>query len=415
MMSSTAIYEEKLVQARELLAELDVDAWLLFVRETSMAGDPALKLIAPFDLTWESALLVDRNGTRVAIVGRYDVQPVEETGLFAAVTSYDASIADALRDSLTALDPRSIAINYSTSEVAADGLTYGMYLRLRELLDGTAYVDRLHSAHELVSRLRARKTTGEQAALVAALDAAGEIFDLANRAIRVGVSERQIAELMHSATFERGMVTAWPISDCPIVNTGPDSPIGHATPTELTVQPGHLVHIDFGVQRDGFCSDQQRMWYVDDGSGSPEDVRRAWDIVRTAITRGFEALKPGAQGWEVDEAGRAVFREAGVPEYQHALGHGVGRSVHDGGTLLGPRWDRYGQTPFGIVEPGMVFTLECGVATSRGYLGLEEQVIVEEDGARWLSTPQTELYIVGDQGSEVEDQAGRPGAPISDP
>lgn len=392
-MPDTTIYEQKLVQAQQLLGELDVDVWLLFVRETSMAGDPALKLIAPFDLTWESALLVDRNGTRLAVVGRYDVQPVEASELFATVSGYDASIRDALLGALEALDPRSIAINYSTSEVAADGLTHGMYLRLLELLDGTPYAGRLQSAHELVSRLRGQKTTAEQAALVAALDAAGDIFELADDAISVGTSEQRIAELIHSATFERGMGTAWPASACPIVNTGPDSPIGHATPTELTVQPGHLVHIDFGVLRDGFCSDQQRMWYVDDGSDPPEDVRRAWDTVRTAITRGFEALRPGVQGWQVDEAARAVFREAGLPEYQHALGHGVGRSVHDGGTLLGPRWDRYGQTPMGLVETGMVFTLECGVATSRGYLGLEEQVIVEDNGARWLSPPQTELFI----------------------
>ena len=415
MPDNTAIYEEKLVQAQQLLGELDVDVWLLFTRETSMAGDPALKLIAPFDLTWELALLVDRNGTRLAIVGRYDVQPVEATGLFATVTSYDASIRDALCDALAALDPRSIAINYSTSEVAADGLTHGMYLRLLELLEGTPYAERLQSAHELVSRLRASKTTGEQAALVAALDAASGIFELIGQSIHTGVSERQLAELIHNATFEQGMGTAWPSSSCPIVNSGPDSPIGHATPTDLTVQPGHLVHIDFGVLRDGFCSDQQRMWYVDDGSEPPEDVRRAWNIVRTAITRGFEALKPGVQGWEVDEAARAVFREAGMPEYQHALGHGVGRSVHDGGTLLGPRWDRYGRTPFGIVEPGMVFTLECGAATSRGYLGLEEQVIVEEEGARWLSPPQTELYIVRGQGSGIGDQAGSSGSLTPDP
>lgn len=387
------IFEEKLAQAQQILGELDVDAWLLFVRETSMAGDPALKLIAPFDLTWESALLVDRNGTRLAIVGRYDVQPVEASGLFTTVTGYDASIGEALRAALDALDPHSIAINYSTSEVAADGLTHGMYLRLLELLRGTPFGERLRSAHELVSRLRAVKTAGEQAALVAALGAAGNIFELADQSIQVGVSEQQIAEAIHSATFAQGMGTAWPSSACPIVNTGPDSPVGHSTPTELTVQPGHLVHIDFGVLRDGFCSDQQRMWYVDDGADPPEDVSRAWGVVRTAIMRGFEALKPGVQGWQVDEAARTVFREAGLPEYQHALGHGVGRSVHDGGTLLGPRWDRYGKTPFGVVEAGMVFTLECGVETSRGYLGLEEQVIVENQGARWLSPPQTELHI----------------------
>lgn len=397
MTESMAIYAEKIAQAERLMDELNIDAWLIFVRETAMMGDPALPLIAPFEVTWESAFVIGRNGTHTAVVGRYDVQPIEASGLFATVRGYDASIQEALRDALVALDPQTIAINYSTSEVAADGLTHGMYLRLIELLDNTPYHTRLVSAHDLVSRLRACKTAGEQALLVAALEAAADMFELADQTIRVGVSERQIADAIQQATYERGMGTAWPAHACPIVNTGPDSPVGHATPTSLTVQPGHLVHIDFGVQRDGFCSDQQRMWYVpgDGETAPPEDVQRAWQIVSTAIQRSFEAIRPGVQGWEIDEIARGVFREAGVPEYQHALGHGVGRSVHDGGTLLGPRWDRYGQTPYGLIEPGMVFTLECGLATSRGYLGLEEQIVVESDGARWLAPPQTELWIVG--------------------
>ncbi len=391
-----AIYREKLEQAHTLLNDLDLDAWLIFVRETSMAGDPALRLIAPFELTWESVLLIARSGTRMAIVGRFDTQPVEDTALFDTVLGYDLSIGEQLREVLTSLDPQRIAINYSTSEVAADGLTHGMYLRLLELLRDTAYSERLVSAHELVSSLRARKTAGEQTLLLAAVEAADEIFRRAEQTIAVGVSEQQIAEAMHAETLARGLGTSWHWDVCPIVNTGPESPVGHVAPTTLTVQRGHLVHIDFGVQRAGFCSDQQRMWYVlrEDESAPPEEVQQAWLVVRTAIQRAFDAIKPGVQGWEIDQIARTVFREAGQPEYQHALGHSVGRAVHDGGTLLGPRWDRYGRTPYGQVEVGAVFTLECGLETAYGYLGLEEEIVVEDDGARWLAPPQTELWLI---------------------
>ena len=56
----------------------------------------------------------------------------------------------------------------------------------------------------------------------------------------------------------------------------------------------------------------------------------------------------------------------------------------------------------------MVFTLECGATTSRGYLGLEEEIVIEPDGARWLAPPQTELWIIkpaSETGPIVEESA----------
>jgi Xaa-Pro aminopeptidase len=394
MAQENSIYREKIDQAAHLLHEFDLDAWLIFVRETSMAGDPALRLIAPFELTWESAILIGAHGERTAIVGRFDAEPVMTSGLLQEVITYDAGIGPGLHAALERIDPRRLAINYSTSDVACDGLTHGLYLRLIQHLAGTPYVERLQSAHQLVSVLRARKTSGEQALLLAAAEAADEIFLHAARFIVPGATEEEIAAAVHTEMTARGLETAWHRDTCPIVNTGPRSALGHAAPTDLVVEPGHLVHIDFGVRRAGYCSDQQRMWFVDGAGPPPADVTAAFATVQTAIQRAFEFIRPGVQGYAVDAVAREVFEKSGLPSYQHALGHSVGRAVHDGGVLLGPRWDRYGDTPLGIVEAGMVFTLECGVPTSRGYVGLEEEIVVEDDGARWLAPPQTDLWTI---------------------
>ena len=108
------------------------------------------------------------------------------------------------------------------------------------------------------------------------------------------------------------------------------------------------------------------------------------------------ALRPGVVGWEVDAAARESLVDAGYPEPMHALGHQLGRSAHDGGTTLAPRWDRYGAAPDGLVEVGNVFTVEYGAAVpGRGYIGLEEDLVVTADGVEWLSTPQRELWLVG--------------------
>jgi Xaa-Pro aminopeptidase len=73
----------------------------------------------------------------------------------------------------------------------------------------------------------------------------------------------------------------------------------------------------------------------------------------------------------------------------------LGRSAHDGATILGPRWERYGQTPYGHIEIGNVFAIELGISVEGfGYVGLEENILVTEDGAKWLSDPQDELWVV---------------------
>ncbi len=49
------------------------------------------------------------------------------------------------------------------------------------------------------------------------------------------------------------------------------------------------------------------------------------------------------------------------------------------------------------MEAGNVFTLELGVAVpGRGYIGLEEDVLVKEGGLEWLSNPQREIWLVQD-------------------
>jgi Xaa-Pro aminopeptidase len=153
--------------------------------------------------------------------------------------------------------------------------------------------------------------------------------------------------------------------------------------------------VDFGVRCEEYCSDLQRAWYVT-GPGerkAPPAVDRAFHAIRDAILRAADVLRPGVEGWRVDEAARSSLVAAGYPEYRHATGHQVGRTAHDGGAVLGPRWERYGRTPFYPVEPSSVFALELGVdnVDGRGYLGLEEMVLVREGGCEFISRPQTAL------------------------
>jgi Xaa-Pro aminopeptidase len=394
--ATSTLVQEKLDQAVGVLREQDVDLWLTFVRETSLTNDPCLDLIAGTYSAWTGAFMVSATGERIAIVGRFDAPAVEQTGGY-EVIGYDESIKPALRETVDRLAPRTIALNYSESDPAADGLTHGLWLVLQDTFAGTDVAGRFVSSEAIVNALRGRKSPAEVDLIRAAARETEEIFDAVTNRVRPDLSELEIADLMHAEVARRGLGYAWGRDHCPAVNAGPEKEVGHAPPGELRTRRGELLHVDFGVTRAQYASDLQRVWYfLEEGeTDPPADVRRAWDALWASVDAGIAALRPGVAGWEVDAAARSLLVDAGYPEPMHALGHQLGRAAHDGGTTLAPRWDRYGSAPFGLVEEGNVFTVEYGASVAgRGYIGLEEDVLVTAEGVEWLSTPQREPWLV---------------------
>jgi Xaa-Pro aminopeptidase len=394
--ATSTLVHEKLDQAVGILREQEVDLWLTFVRETSLTNDPCLDLIAGTYSAWTGAFMVSAAGERIAIVGRFDAPAVEQTGAY-EVIGYDESIRPALQEAIERIAPGTIALNYSESDPAADGLTHGLWLVLQDTFAGTDVASRFVSSEAIVNALRGRKSPAEIERIRAATAETEEIFDAVSSRLRPDLSELEVAELMHAEVARRGLGYAWGRDHCPAVNAGPEKEVGHAPPGELRTRRGELLHVDFGVTRAEYTSDLQRVWYFlgDGETEPPSEVRRAWDTLWASVDAGIAALRPGVQGWEVGAAAHAVLVEAGYPEPMHALGHQLGRAAHDGGTTLAPRWDRYGTAPFGLVEEGNVFTVEYGAPVAgRGYIGLEEDVLVTSEGVEWLSTPQRELWLV---------------------
>jgi Xaa-Pro aminopeptidase len=393
-----SITAQKLNQAHQILNELDLDAWMLFVRESAEAGDPALALLYDGSFTWQTALIVTGSGDRIAIVGSLDADAIRATGEWTEVIPYVRGIQEPLREAIGRLAPRSLALNYSTDDYASDGLSHGMYQLLTGYLADTPQLQRLMSAEGVVAALRGRKSEAELARIKAAIDTAQSILEQVGLFAAPGKTEREIADFILAEAARRGVQPAWQ-PPCPIVNTGPASMVGHGVPSDLSIQPGHILHIDFGVQQNGYCSDLQRCWYVprDGENEPPAAVRAAFDTVVRAISVAGDALRPGVLGWEVDRLAREIVTGAGYPDYGHALGHHVGRSAHDGGGILGPRWPRYVNSPYRQAEAGNVLTLEPSIpqVDGAGCLGLEEMVHVTPHGCQWLSQRQVSLPCLG--------------------
>lgn len=385
---------EKVRQASDLLQEFDLPLWIVqFGRETYDHPQPVQELLVGTSVTWPAAFLIAAGGDTFAIAGTGDLANVRSIGAYREVIGYVQDVGPALRDVIMRFDPPRIGVSYSVDDDSADNITHGMYLILEGCLRDTPYARRLTSADRVLTSLRARKMPSEIERIRAAVDSTLALFSQIEAMLKAGITERQVADAVHASIANGGMTTAWDRNYDPVVNFGAESAFGHARPTDITLEPGMLVHVDLGVKRNGYCSDMQRMWYMlrDSEDKPPEDVAAAFDAVLASMHAGFAALKPGVQGWQVDAEARKILTGRGYDEPEFSLGHQLGQTTHDGGCLLGPRWPRYGNRPHMRVEEGNVFTLEYALRTSAGTIGLEEDVVVTADGAEYLSPPQTEL------------------------
>ena len=308
-------------------------------------------------------------------------------------------------------DPKRIGVNMSDDIGAADGLTYTHHQLLVKTL-GEPYGSRLVSAERLVSDFRSRRVASE---IVAFGEAAHLARELAERALSSEVvtpgrtTLEDVAWWLQDRLLERGLAPSF--GQPSVYVSGPQGII--ATSDATLIQPGMLMHIDWGVCLMNLCTDMKRTAYVlkPGETAAPAGIQHAWDQalkVRDVIRANLKPGRPGLETLEmlnrkVAGAGFAIMKEFNKPSATQAtevvIGcHSTGNTGHGSGPSMTTWQGVQGTYP---VQASNLIAFEFFAWTPAPEWGggkvripLEDDALVTERGAEWLVPANERILLI---------------------
>ena len=240
--------------------------WILISREYN--EDPVMKTMLPAE--WISArrrtvMVFSDNGVEVEqlAIARYDV------GLLKA--SWNLNVYpdqwDALIETITKRNPKKIGINYSPDYAHADGLSHYEYDQLITRIPDP-FKAKIHSAEKLAVAWLETRTTKEMILYE-------HIASISHRILREGLSDKVIQPGVTTTDdvvwwyrqriTELGLDTWFhPTVDIQRPDTGKFDHLRTFSkrPDIEIIQPGDLLHVDFGINYLRLNTDMQEHAYV---------------------------------------------------------------------------------------------------------------------------------------------------------
>jgi Xaa-Pro dipeptidase len=157
---------------------------------------------------------------------------------------------------------------------------------------------------------------------------------------------------------------------------GRNAAIPHSLANNITFQAGDVLVTGAGVPMWGYNSELERTMII----GQPSDEQRQmFEHMRQVQEVALDALRPGVQCADVDQAVRKYYQDNDLLQYwKHHSGHAIGLRYHEGPFLdLGDHTE---------IKPGMVFTVEPGLyAANLCGFRHSDTVVITEDGIESLT------------------------------
>jgi len=151
--------------------------------------------------------------------------------------------------------------------------------------------------------------------------------------------------------------------------------------TEAPLAHGDVLMLDTGLVHDGYFCDFDRNWAVGTASSAVSDAHAR---LIEASDAGAAVARPGATAADLFHAMNDVLTRGAGGTDAGRLGHGLGMSLTEWPSLI--------PTDHTVLEAGMILTLEPGVAVGDRIMVHEENIVVIDGGAVFLS-PRAEAEI----------------------
>ncbi|MFH2003894.1 MAG: aminopeptidase P family protein [Bacteroidota bacterium] len=352
----------RIVKIKNKLTENKLDAFLI-------TFPPHIRYVSGFAGTSCICFITKRNKF-LLIDERYSVQAKNQAHGWKILVAEDSLFEGLKKYNLIRSDWK----------VGVDGnnIVLTQYKSLKKLFPETHFYPKVGFIEEFTSI----KDKTEIAKIKKAVGITDRVFEKILEYIKPGIYESEIAV---EITYLHRKYGAAGDAFKPIVTSGVNGAMPHASTSEKKIKNGEMVTLDFGCTVDGYNSDLTRTVFV----GKPKSFAlKLYKIVAEAQKHAIGAAKPGISARELDAVARNLIRGAGYGDYfTHSLGHGIGLQVHEP-----PRVSAKNKV---VLQEGNVITIEPGIyIPGFGGVRIEDDVVIRNGDAEILNKAIKEPIVI---------------------